>query len=1380
MAVIGAVTVRVVPSYSGLSKSVAQNFTAAGVMGGRAMAKPIQTSLREAVRTSITASSTKALEQVETATGAVAKAEEGLTRNRISRQSVDARVLKAEEDLSKAREDSRSTAGDIAGAEAVLEKARLDQRTANVSVVESERTLTEAKSNATKASEAHEQALSSESTMLGKISSAMPAISEHLKGMGAQWQSVGESVSGVGTSLTKSITLPIAGATTAAAGLVGALGFRRLTSIDTAQAQLLGLGYEAEDVERITDQLVDALEGGMMTMGEATSVAAGALAAGVDEGEELERYIKLVDAAAVGMGRSVDETAMIFGRVQGSGKLMTQELNMIEQFMPGFAAAMSDSLGVSQGKFREMVTEGKISSEEFMDVMEDFAGGMATSYADSFEGMVQNTLAYIGILGQNLLSGAFPQMKDALEEFVGFLASDDVAAWAQGIGESIGSAFSTAVQWVRDAITWWTELDGSTQRLILGAIGFAAALGPVLLVVGKIITVVGGIISAIGTMIPIIRGAAVAFKVLGLAMFANPIGLIITGVAALTAGLVWLFTQTEWGQQVWGTVWGAIKDATSATVSWITDSAVPWLVGAWDTISSGAQGLWDFMVTVWNGIGDAIGSTVDWIMTNVVGNIQEVYSMLFKGDFTGSGSMAEDSPVVGFFLTLRDVAMSVFGWFRDTAFPMMKSFWGGLVDGFNAVVEGIAWAWESILKPAIDAVGASFTWLWETIIQPVFGLIADHFQRVVSIIAWVWEGVLQPTITLIGDIFVWLWTDMVKPYLERMQEGWQKVADFLVAAWTDHILPMIEAFGDFVVGLYSDYVKPALDWIGEAWNWVKDTIVSLWEDYIKPAYIAQGEFALALYSDYIKPAIDWIAEAWNWVKDTIVGLWENHIKPAYIAQGEFVVGLYENYVKPALNWISDSWDWLTGKISGFWTDGIKPVLSAFGTFIKEDVPDMVRSGVEMIRDAWYSVANFFRTPINWVINTVWNNGIKKAFDNVADAVGSSAELAAVPEIGRFGGGASGSRGNIAGYAKGGIMGSGLKLVGEEGPELIATGPGWVATAAESKRLLATSDPALTPEETAALSGSRDTGPYGIGGNWLSRTASSAWNWTVDRVQDTISWVRGGLAKAAETLLKPILSGVSGFTSQFGGMGQLGSGLIDHGVDSVMDWIRGEDDKATAEGVYDGKFTANPGGFNRPAQGPITSWAGRRGYAGRFGGMHYGVDIGNSIGSAVRAAFDGVVKRVYGGGMDKRMVLGHGGFDTSYLHNSAHLVSPGQTVAGGQQIARMGTAGTGPHLHFEYHPGSWYNPSVGGVNSLFRDKGGLIYPGLNTVLNNTGGAEYAFNQQQFDNLVRATEGGGGGGYQVVIQQHGIDYAYADRNAQAISFAQRREAKKAGVR
>ncbi|MBS4030404.1 MAG: M23 family metallopeptidase [Clostridiales bacterium] len=121
--------------------------------------------------------------------------------------------------------------------------------------------------------------------------------------------------------------------------------------------------------------------------------------------------------------------------------------------------------------------------------------------------------------------------------------------------------------------------------------------------------------------------------------------------------------------------------------------------------------------------------------------------------------------------------------------------------------------------------------------------------------------------------------------------------------------------------------------------------------------------------------------------------------------------------------------------------------------------------------------------------------------------------------------------------------------------------------------------------------------------------------------------------------------------------------------------------------------AGTGRFLWPVSGGgrITSRYGMRG--SRF---HYGVDIGSSSGTAVLAADSGTVTFAgWGGAYGNLISIDHGnGYATKYAHNSSILVSVGQKVSKGSQIARVGSTGnsTGPHLHFEVlRNGSNVNP-----------------------------------------------------------------------------------------
>jgi len=112
-----------------------------------------------------------------------------------------------------------------------------------------------------------------------------------------------------------------------------------------------------------------------------------------------------------------------------------------------------------------------------------------------------------------------------------------------------------------------------------------------------------------------------------------------------------------------------------------------------------------------------------------------------------------------------------------------------------------------------------------------------------------------------------------------------------------------------------------------------------------------------------------------------------------------------------------------------------------------------------------------------------------------------------------------------------------------------------------------------------------------------------------------------------------------------------------------------------------------GSFRWPTSGRITSYFGGRKSPGGIGSTnHKGLDIANSRGTAIYAADGGRV--TYSGwmsGYGYTVRIDHlNGYVTFYAHNSSLLVSNGQTVHKGQQIAKMGSTGnsTGSHCHFE--------------------------------------------------------------------------------------------------
>lgn len=137
----------------------------------------------------------------------------------------------------------------------------------------------------------------------------------------------------------------------------------------------------------------------------------------------------------------------------------------------------------------------------------------------------------------------------------------------------------------------------------------------------------------------------------------------------------------------------------------------------------------------------------------------------------------------------------------------------------------------------------------------------------------------------------------------------------------------------------------------------------------------------------------------------------------------------------------------------------------------------------------------------------------------------------------------------------------------------------------------------------------------------------------------------------------------------------------------------------------GKCTGN---FIQPTKGTLTS-----GYGSRWGRMHRGIDVANSVGTPMVAIDGGTIDKIYNscstiGKLGSRCgtpgFQGYGnivllklcnGWKVLYAHAQKGSIpfKPGQKVDKGQVIANMGSSGssTGPHIHFEIRTNNGTTP-----------------------------------------------------------------------------------------
>ena len=101
------------------------------------------------------------------------------------------------------------------------------------------------------------------------------------------------------------------------------------------------------------------------------------------------------------------------------------------------------------------------------------------------------------------------------------------------------------------------------KRVIMIVALLAAALGPVLIIIGKTLSAIGTIMTWAPKLAGAISAVKGAFAALSPTMMANPIAIVIAAIAALVATFIYLWNTNEEFRQFWIRLWNEIKEVAS-------------------------------------------------------------------------------------------------------------------------------------------------------------------------------------------------------------------------------------------------------------------------------------------------------------------------------------------------------------------------------------------------------------------------------------------------------------------------------------------------------------------------------------------------------------------------------------------------------------------------------------------------------------------------------------------------------------------------------------------------------------------------------------------------------------------------------------------------
>jgi tape measure domain-containing protein len=209
-------------------------------------------------------------------------------------------------------------------------------------------------------------------------------------------------------------------------------------------------------------------------------------------------------------------------------------------------------------------------------------------------------------------------------------------------------------------------------------------------------------------------------------------------------------------------------------------------------------------------------------------------------------------------------------------------------------------------------------------------------------------------------------------------EAWANISGFFTAAWENVIEPVFNKIAEIAIWVYETILKPVFDGIAAAVQFLAAAF-KVHFDAIVIAFRIVAAIAGWLWSNVLQPIFAAIGQSAKW-------LWENWLSPVFsaIGVGLDVMGkafswLYENVIRPAWDGISKAintaWKWIDSNVFKPMKTGIDAVGKAFDAVGK------------FIGGVWTKIQDAAKAPVRFLINTVWNDGIRSFAVDVLKTLG---------------------------------------------------------------------------------------------------------------------------------------------------------------------------------------------------------------------------------------------------------------------------------------------------------------------------------------------------------------------------------------------------------
>ena len=514
-------------------------------------------------------------------------------------------------------------------------------------------------------------------------------------------------------------------------------------------------------------------------------------------------------------------------QAEAGGTAMTQTISAMTAAVADFEAGSTEDLEkIANVANMSAADFAKAWNEHPIEAVQNFIAGLGTLDEKGENAtLVLDELGMSGVrqanmlkslsLASDVLSDAITTSSEAYKENAALSAEAEkrygtmaakisqlkarITEVAIEIGETLMPYIEKAMTYIEGLVEKWKALDDEQKESIIRFAAIAAAIGPVLIVVGKLVASVGSIISVGGKLVSGIGSLISSMGGLSgvLAALTGPVGIVIAAVAALAAGFAYLYnTNDQFRASIQETI-AALKENFARVVETVKpklEALGEAFQGFMDTLAPAFEFIFTTVVALINGIIETIAPLVD-VVTNVVElitNIIKAFLALLQGDF-------------------------------DSFSVYMNAAIQNVINVINGIIQaGIAF-WTGIFKTFGVNIKQLFTTIWEAVKLVVHTKIEDIKTNIVEVWTAIKEWITD-TLTKIHDKFKEIFDKIKEAVSERINRVKETIVNGMEAA-VDYIRSLPEKFYHWG----ADMVQNIIDGIQSKIDAVKAKVAELAE-----------------------------------------------------------------------------------------------------------------------------------------------------------------------------------------------------------------------------------------------------------------------------------------------------------------------------------------------------------------------------------------------------------------------------------------------------------------------------------------------------------------------------------------------------------------------